>query len=289
MTTALPGFKTLLFGDSGDGKTHAIRTLLRHGITPLVLATEPGMRALARCDMPTCNVCKTVTADAPAIPWTYVAPTGGDLATLQQQAEWINTRDQKFLCNINDTTRNKNYNQFSVILRSLENFIDNTGKSWGNIASWNTDRCFVLDGLTSTGEMAMDLFCGRRPLYDKPDYMIAQQAVLNLIKFLTCQVRCPVVVVGHLDGGQEDAMGRGGKGNVMAPGRKLAPQLPRLFDDMPFAYRETDKFYWSTAKFGIMSKGRNLPIKDAMAPDFGAIVESWKRAGGVIAATEVAK
>lgn len=152
---------------------------------------------------------------------------------------------------------------------------------------WGTDRAFVLDGLTSTGEMAMDLFCGRRPLYDKPDYQIGQQAVLNLMKLLTCQMRCPVIVIGHLDGGQEDVMGRGDKGNVMAPGRKLAPQLPRLFDDMPLAYREGDKFLWSTAKFGITSKGRNLPIKDAMAPDFGTIVESWKRAGGQIEPTPV--
>ena len=75
------------------------------------------------------------------------------------------------------------------------------------------------------------------------------------------------------------------KGTVLSVGRKLAPDLPRLFDDMPFAYRETDKFFWSTSKFGMESKGRNLPIKDAMAPDFGAIVESWKRAGGVIAPT----
>ena len=279
---ALPGFKTLLFGASGDGKTHAIRTLQRAGITPLVLATEPGMRALAPCDNPGCAVCKETRA-APPIPWTYVPPTAGDLGILLKQAELINTRDQKFLCSINDTARAGNYNQFSQVLRQVENFTDSTGRSWGSVPTWNTDRALVVDGLSSLGDMAMDLFVGRRPLYDKSDYQVAQRVVKNLVVYLTCQVRCHVVLIAHLDSG-EDSMGRP-KGTVLSVGRKLAPDLPRLFDDMPFAYRETDKFFWSTSKFGMESKGRNLPIKDAMAPDFGASVESWKRAGGVIAPT----
>jgi hypothetical protein len=282
----LPGFKTLLYGDSGDGKTHVLRTLLKHGITPLVQATEPGMRALAPCDNAACPVCKD-TRTAPPIPWSYVPPTAGDIKSLITQAEWISKYDQKYLCNVVDNTRSQHYNQFSLILKNIENFVDSTGKSWGPVPSWNTDRAYVLDGLTETGAMAMDLFCGKRPLYDKPDYQIAQKAVLNFIKLLTCQIRCPVIVVAHLDSG-EDVMGRP-KGTVLTIGRKLAPDLPRLFDDMPFAYREGDKFFWSTAKFGMASKGRNLPIKDAQAPDFGTIVESWKRAGGQIQPTEATK
>lgn len=288
-STSLPGFKTLLYGDSGDGKTHALRTLLAHGITPFVQATEPGMRALARCVNAECPVCKSVPASAAPIPYNYVAP-GGDLAALTQQAGWVSEKDQKFLCNINDGTRKTTYGQFSTILRNMENFTDSTGKAWGNVGSWGTDRAYVLDGLTGAGDMAMDLFAGRRPLYDKPDYQVAQSLVQGLVEFLTCQIRCHVVIVGHLDGGQEDVMGRSGMtGNVMAPGRKLAPQLPRLFDDMPFAYREGDKFYWSTAKFGVKSKARNLRIADKLVPDFGPIVESWKRAGGRIQPTEVSK
>lgn len=284
MTAPLPGFKTLLFGDSGDGKTHAIRSLLRQGLTPIVLATEPGMRALAKCDNAACAVCAGVPAAAPAIPWAYVPPTAGDLGILIEQATLVNTRDQKFLCSINDTQRSKNYNQFTLVLKTLEKFVDSTGKEWGNVAQWSTDRVLVIDGLSSLGDMAMDLFTGRRPLYDKSDYQVAQRAIKNLVVYLTCQVRCHVVLIAHLDSG-EDIMGRP-KGTVFSVGRKLAPELPRLFDDMPFAYRKGDKFFWSTATFGMASKGRNLPIKEDMAPDFGAIVESWKRAGGQITPTE---
>lgn len=289
MTTPLPGFKTLLYGEAGDGKTHVLRSLLRHGILPLVQCTEPGMRALSRCMNAECEVCKAVPASAPAIPYAYVAP-GGDLKALKQQADWVGTRDQKFLCNIVDGQRAQTYGQFSQVLAGMENFVDSTGKAWGNVGSWGTDRCYVLDGLTGAGDMAMDLFAGRRPLLDKPDYQIGQGLLQGMIEYLTCQTRCHVVVIGHLDGGQEDVMGRSGtSGNVMAPGRKLAPQLPRLFDDMPFAYREGDKFFWSTSKYGLKSKGRNLPYKDKMAPDFGAIVEGWKRAGGVVQPTEGGK
>lgn len=283
MTTQLPGFKTLLFGDSGDGKTHVVRSLLRAGVQPIVQATEPGMRALAACDNPACSVCKGVPAGA-TIPWNYIAPNGGDLDVLKQQVEWIGTRDQKFLCNINDTNRAKSFTQYATLVKNLENFVDSEGKSWGPVHSWGTDRAYVLDGLTEVGTFAMDLFVGRRPLYDKSDYQVAQRIVLNTVKLLI-GLRCHVIILAHLDAG-EDVLGRP-KSTVLSVGKKLAPELPRLFDDMPFAYREGDKFFWSTAKFGITSKGRNLPIKDAMNPDFGAIVESWKRAGGQITPTEV--
>lgn len=281
---ALPGFKTLLFGDSGDGKTHVIRTLLRHGITPIVQATEPGMRALAPCDNPACAVCKD-TRGTPPIPWSYIAPVGGDIKALIQQASEVSRFDQKALCNIVDNQRSKNYDQFSQLLKNFETFTDAGGKSWGAPLTWATDRCYVLDGLTQAGTMAMNLFAGRRPLYDKPDYQIAQKILLEFIKLLTCGMRAHVVVIAHVDFG-EDVMGRP-KGTVLAPGRKLAPELPALFDDMVLATREGDKFAWTTSKFGMQAKGRNLPYKDGMVPDFGAIVESWKRAGGQIQPTEV--
>lgn len=284
MTQALPGFKTLLIGEAGAGKTHVTRTLLATGIQPLVLSTEPGMRALARCETANCSICKTVPADAPAIPWAYVSPMPGDITTLLRQAELINTRDQKFLCNINDGDR-KLYNQYWQVLKLIENYVDNTGKSWGPVAGWNTDRALIFDGLGALGDMAMNSFVGKRPLYDKSDYQVAQIAVKNLIILLTCQFRCHVVVIGHVDRG-ENELGSG-RITVSTVGRKLAPELPKWFDDMPHAEKNGDKFTWSTARPSAVCKNRNLPLNAALAPDFRQIVEAWQRAGGVIVRTEL--
>ena len=283
----LPGFKEFLVGDSGAGKTHAVRSLLGTGIQPILLATEPGFRSLAPCDNPACTICGPFNSEnrkAPPIPWAYVPPTSGSIDVLIEQAGQIATMTQEALCKIKDTRRAQDYNQFVEILKLLKNFVDYSGNSFGPVTSWGTDRCLVFDGLSSTGDMAMDLFCGRRPLYDKPDYLIAQKAVKNLMIFLTAMIRCPVVVIAHIGRGEDSLEGRN-KITVSTVGQKLAPDLPRLFDDMIHAEREGTIFTWSTASPGTVAKGRNVPIKAGMKPDFRMVVDSWKKAGGVIEPT----
>jgi hypothetical protein len=65
-------------------------------------------------------------------------------------------------------------------------------------------------------------------------------------------------------------------------GRKLAPVLPRFFSDVILSERQGTKFTWSTASVGADLKARNLPVADGLPPDFGAIIASWKKQGGVI-------
>ena len=275
MTSTIPGFKVFLVGESGNGKTHVTRTLLGTGIQPFLLALEPGMRSLAPCDTPSCLVCKD-TRDEPAIPWAYIPPCS-DLDTLVTQARDINTKDLKALCNMPTGDRRK-YNQYGQMLELLRDFKDSTGKSWGNVGTWNTDRCLVLDGLSSLNTMAVDMFVGRRPALDKPDYGIGQKAILSLVTLLTCQFHCHFVLIAHPERGQ-DEVGLS-KITANALGRALAPELPRLFDDMPFADSQGTKFTWDTAAPGRVSKCRNLPLQSGMLPSYRPIVASWLKAGG---------
>lgn len=280
----LPGFKELLVGDSGAGKTHVIRSLLGTGIQPLLLATEPGFRSLAPCDNPACGVCGPFGSENrkfPPIPWAYVPPAAGDIDVLIEQAGNVATMTQEQLCRIKDGKRKEDYDGFIDILKLIKEFKASDGKNYGPVTSWGTDRCLVFDGLSSLGDMAMDLFAGRRPLYDKPDYQVAQRSIKNLMVFLTAQVNCPVVVIAHVGRGEDSLEGRN-KITVSTVGQKLAPDLPRLFDDMIHAEREGTNFTWSTATSGAIAKGRNVPIKSGMKPDFKMVVDSWKKAGGII-------
>lgn len=279
----LPGVKVLTIGESGVGKTHAIRTLLRTGIQPYVLATEPGMRALAPCDLATCAICRD-TRDKPPIPWAYVPPTPGDVDILIKQSKDVNTKSLKDLCSINDTQRGA-YDQFTQVLTLIKEFKDHGGVSHGSVHGWGTDRALVIDSWTGLGDMSMDLFCGKRPAYDKSDYQVAQKGLKNFAKLLTMSLRCHVIVLGHVEREFDDISG-GVRLTISTVGAKLAPLLPPMFDDMPLAMRRGDKFEWSTAEMNVMSKGRNLPIKAGLAPDYGQIVESWKRAGGVVEPTK---
>lgn len=279
----LPGFKTLLIGEPGDGKTHAIRTLQAAGVQPLVLATEPGVRALRPCENPACVICKG-TREAPEIPWAYVAPSPGDIDILIKQAQDVNKFDLKALCNINDTRRG-DYDQFVQVLKLYKEFVDSTGKSWGPVNQWGTDRALVVDSWSSLGPMAMNLFCGRRPVYDKSDYQVAQKGLFNFWLLLTCQTNCHVVVIGHLERNEFADTSRQSKLTVLTIGQKLAPDLPAKVDDMIYAVRRGDKFSWTVIDTGVVSKARNLPLKGDLPPDFRPLVESWKRAGGIIIPT----
>lgn len=279
----LPGFKELLVGDSGTGKTHVIRTLLGSGVQPFVLATEPGFRTLAPCDNAQCSIC-VPTRNEPPIPYAYVSPQSGGIDLLIEQAVAIATKNQEALCKIYDPRRRQDFNQYGEFLALLKNPVDSEGRAWSPVTTWNTDRCLVVDAITELGPMAMDLYCGRRPLYDKPDYQIAQKLILNTIKLLTCQIRCHVIILAH-SGVGENEREQGNKLTVSMIGRKLAPELPRLFDDMVWAERQEATFTWNTIPFGAVSKARNLPLKAGLKPDFKQVLESWKRAGGKIEAS----
>lgn len=280
---SLPGIKDWLIGESGTGKTHSVRTLLRTGVQPLVLFTESGMRSLAPCDNPMCAVCKD-TRTLPAIPWAFVPPAPGGIDTQIAAAELINTKDQAFLSGMRDNNR-KEFAQFVDVLRLVKEFKDSTGKSWGPVHGWNTDRCLVLDGWSNLGPMAMNLFCGRRPNYDKPDYGIAQRALMNFWQMLVGQLRCHVIVIGHTERGLTET-GVSLKLTVNTIGRQLAPDLPKDADDFIFADRiEGNKFKWSTASPNVVTKARNLALSDNLPADFAPAIASWKKAGGVIEPT----
>lgn len=276
--TSLPGFKVLLVGDSGTGKTHVSRTLIDAGIQPIALATENGFRALAPCTDPACEVCKA-NRNAPPIPYKYIPPAS-NIDTLIEQAQNVMTKSQSQLAQIVDNKRSADYHQYAELLKSLKEFKDDQGRNWGPVTSWGTDRALVFDGLTATGIMAMDMFVGRRPLYDKPDYQIAQRNLLNLIIFLTHQLRTHVIVIAHVDRGL-DSLGGTNRVTVNTVGQKLAPELPSKFDDMIHTEREGRNFKWSTVGTGAVAKARSLPYGE-YKPGYKQIVESWIKAGGVI-------
>lgn len=296
VAASLPGFKEFLIGDSGTGKTHAIRSFLGTGIQPILLATEPGFRSLAPCDNPGCTVCGPLNSENrkfPPIPWAYIPPmkpdapgTFSSLDILIEQANDTLSKNQQELTKIYDKKRKDDFSQFVEVLKLLNNFVDSNGVKYGPVGSWGTDRVLVFDGLSSLGQMAMDMFAGRRPLYDKPDYQIAQRAISNLMVYLTMQVRTNVVVIGHVGRGEDSLEGRN-KITVSTVGQKLAPDLPRMFDDMVHAERDGAVFTWSNISSGTVAKARNLPLKSGMKPDFGVVVTSWKKAGGIIVPSTV--
>lgn len=259
------GTKTLLMGATGSGKTHCIRTLIDAGITPFVLFTENGMRTLA--DVP-----------KDKLHWHYVAPAAAGFTEMIDSAKKVNSMSMKSLSGLEGINKNK-YGQFIEVLNTLANFkCDRTGEEFGAVDSWGTDRAIVIDSLSGLNQMAMDLVVGSKPTKAMSDWMIAMDNLERLITQLCTGIGTHFVLISHLEREQDEITGAV---RVMTStlGRKLAPKLPRNFDDVVLATTgKGNDFVWSTVSSQADLKNRNLPRSDSLAPSFVQLIDSWKKA-----------
>lgn len=267
ITSPLPGSKVLLMGNSGTGKTYSLRTWIKAGITPFVIFTEPGMETLS--DLP-----------KGSWHWTYIPPGVEKWDALLAMATKVNQMDFDMLTKTADPNKRK-YTQFLDVIKSLDNFVDQDGKSFGDVMTWNTDRVLVIDSLSGLSDMAMHLVTGGKFVRAMQDWMIAQNAIEGLVNQLLTGTKCWVTITAHIEREKDEVTG-GTSVMVSTLGRKLAPRLPRYFSDVIQSVREEAKFTWSTSGYGVDVKSRNLPIKAGLVPDFAPLVQSWKDRGGLI-------
>lgn len=265
----LPGSKILLMGESGTGKTYSIRTLLDAGIEPFCIFTEPGM--------------ETLNELGDKIHWKYISPTVEGWDAILDQAKKVNTLSFDSLAKTADPNKTK-YTHYLDVISACNNFVDQHGKSYGDVSTWGTDRALVIDSLSGLSDMAMQLTVGGKVTRAMQDWMVAQNNLELLINKLTTDLKCWLVLIAHIERETDEVTG-GTSVMVSTLGRKLAPKLPKYFSDVVQAIRKGDKFYWSTAAYGVAVKARNLPISDNIEPSFVQVVNRWKANGGVIAAT----
>jgi hypothetical protein len=259
-----PGTNTLLMGGTGSGKTYSIRTFLEAGVTPFVLATEPGI--------------ESTLGDIPEdqLHWHYIPPANIGWAELADSAKKINQFDLKTLSGLTDINKRK-YNQFMEVIEQCNNFTcQRTGEKFGDVSSWGPDRAFIIDSLSGLNVMAMNLVVGSKPVKSMADWGIAMDNLERLIMKLTSDTRCYFVLTAHVEREVDEVTGGT---SVMASvlGRKLAPKIPRFFDDVVLCQQNGGKFTWSTSATGTDLKARNLPISSDIAPTFKRIVERKRK------------
>lgn len=263
----LPGPKILLLGPSGTGKTFSLRTLIDTGITPMCIFAEQGFEVLG--DIP-----------SDKLHWHYISSVTDSLESLTKKVTDISMLDQSSLAKMRDPNRHKD-NKMLEFVKSLNDFsCDRTGDSFGPVAKWGTNRALVMDSLTGLSDMAWHMILGARPLKDKPDYGLVQDLLESQIKWL-CNLRCMFILIAHAERETDEVRG-GSKLMSSAPGKKLAPILPRHFSDVILTKRQGAKFLWDTVDPEADLKARNLPLAGDLAPSFSNVIETWKKHGGLI-------
>lgn len=273
-----PGSKTLLIGDSGEGKTDSLTTFLEAGIQPFVIFTETGMSILQKS-------CIRRGLDFTKIHHTYVSQAAQNWNAMIAMAKNTNMLSYDALTKVIDANRMQ-HQQLVKVLQACNNFVcDRTKQSFGDVSSWSTDRVLIIDSMSGLNEMAMSLVVGERPTRGPQDWQVAQNHLKTIFKKLLTDLQCHVVITGHLEREKNDVTG---EILVMASslGKKLAPDLPKNFDDVILAEKNAGKFKWSTLKSGYVLKNRFAPLSDNIPPTFAPLIEEWKANGGVIIPTE---
>lgn len=269
----LTGVKELLIGPSGTGKTFAISTAVKwaaaNNSEVFVLFTEHGLETLVGVwadkgeKLPDC------------LHWHNAHAKPISLAGLMTAADNVGKLSYESITKLVDGSRSLN-NAFLQILTACSNFKDDrTGKEFGPVDSWKPDRIFVIDSLTELSNAAMKMVIGSKPTASQPDYGVAQNNLMNFLRLCTQGCNCHFILTGHVSRETDMVLG-GTKLMVRAIGTAIAGDIPPLFSDVIYSYREGTAFYWDTSAANVDVKTRNLPIQAKLQPDFAQVLDKWK-------------
>lgn len=274
ITTSLAGPKILLEGPSGSGKTFAIGTLVDWAARQspprdvFVIFTENGLETLL-------GYWRDRKAEVPAnLHWHVVRTPAIPLSALLEGAKKVGLLSYEALTKSVDPDRSAN-NPWEKFLRVLTDFPDDrTGKRFGNIGEWSADKILVNDSLSETANACVRMVIGNKPTTSQPDYGVAQNNLLNWLRYMTQAFAGTFVITAHV---QRQTNEITGVTQLMtkAIGKALADDIPTLFSETIYTVREGTNWYWDTAAANVDTKTRYLPIASKIQPNFAQIMDKW--------------
>jgi hypothetical protein len=268
MSEVLNGFKALLMGPTGTGKTTSIATLVETGLhvhyIPLESRVEPlvGYWADKGLSVPdNFHICRVQQAQASFM----------DIAEASKQSL---TLPHDAVMKMVDKRKSK-YTGYYNLMVACHKFVDErTGEEFPPVDEWGTDRVLVLDGLTGLNELSMAVAVGGKVERTQTDWGVGQGYVMSFIRKVTDGCVCHFVLLGHVDREVDMILG-GVKLMPSTLGKAINGVIPTKFSDVIYARKDTDKFSWSTAESQVDVKHCNLPLKSGMAPSFGPLYDKW--------------
>lgn len=263
--------KVLLMGAPGTGKTWSIVTLLRAGIETFVLFTEPGGEESLL------NAVKTVDPKLiEKLHWTYVAPVTAGWSAMAEVLKTIGQQNFQQISDLKSGVAKTADSNIMKFFKHLQNFEDSrTGKSFGDVTTWDSSRALVIDSLSGLNNLALQHTVGLKPTMNPGEWNIAMNLELMLIEKLTADLKCYFAVLAHIDRNINEVTG----GMVVTPaaiGAKLGPKIGRFFSEVVLTKRLGARFVWSTEETNTDVKNRSLPIGKELEPSFAPLVTAFE-------------
>lgn len=262
------GFNTLLMGGSGSGKTHSAQTLLKaqRALDPeaqmLSVFTEPKWQPLSYlgCD------------DGFHI--RYIPPGASTWDAMIKRSENLVKLPWDAAVKASDPNKNT-FTAFPTLLHTFSSYTcDVCDTTFGDVTELPPTWSLWLDGMSGINHMALQMVVGGAVAKSQPQWGAAMDSELQVINALCYQTQCIFVLVTHLDKLIDEING----GMLIQPnclGRKVAPELPKNFDDVILAERVGEQFKWNNAAANVDTRPSYLPIAANLPQDFGPIVRRW--------------
>lgn len=277
---ALAGPNICLLGEGGVGKTYILSTMAewcqKNGKEMFVLFTENSLETLL-------GVWRDAGKEVPScLHWHQATTRAVGLKQLVEGAKKVGELTYEMLTKTADTSRSGDNNAFWKLLTACSDFPDDrTGKKFGPVDGFKTDKVFALDSFTELGNAAAKMVIGSKPTMAPPEYGVAQNNTMNFLRLLTQAMEATFVMTAHptrekdeISGAVKTLINTGGIGTA------IIPQIYPLFSDVIWAYRAEGKFLWATDSYGVTTKTRSLGYKANITPDFAGIMDLWKGRGG---------
>lgn len=269
----LRGPKVLLQGPTGTGKTTALGTAAQW-------YADRGWHVYALFTENSTEVFRGWWTDKgkPVPPTVHIMDIlvkPNSLKALIDGADKVGKLTYDSLCKLIDPNRSGDNNAYWKILKQCADFTDSvSGETFGTLEEFPTNSLFIMDSLSETANAAMKMQIGNLPVANKPDYMVAQNNLINFIRLLCQGVKCSVIITAHIDRLTDEISG-GTRITARSIGQALAGQIPQLFSDVIMTCRSGTEWYWDTADTRADLKTRNLPVHAKLPPDFSPLLDRW--------------
>lgn len=282
---ALSGVKVLLEGPTGTGKTDAIGSLVDWAavqtppIEVFVLFTERGLETLlGYWTEPKARNNMKARAVPPNLHWRDLITKPVTLARMIEGAQNVGKLTFEGISKLQDMNRHIG-NPFEQILVSCSEFTSDRpgdeGKKWGAVDSWGASRIFVVDSLSELCNAASKMVIGSKPTMAMGEYGVAQNNLMNFLRLLTQGCACHFVLTAHVSREKDEITG-GIKLMTQAIGSAISSQIPPLFSEVIYTWREAGNWFWDTANPNVDLKSRYLPVESKLPPNFAQILDKWK-------------
>lgn len=276
----LAGPKILLIGPSGAGKSRSTATFAdwaarqKPARRVFVLFTENSTETFL-------GYWRDQGKDIPPnIHWHVVTTKPIPFASILDGAKKTGMLAYKAITELVDPNRSIN-NPSLKILEVLADFSDQrTGEKFGSIDSWGPEDMLIIDSLSELANAFMKTVIGNKPTASQPDYGVAQNNLLNFLRYLTQGFAPTLVMTAHVQRQQDEITG-GIKLMTKAIGKAMADDIPQLFSETIGCVREGATWWWDTANNSLDTKTRYLPIASKIPPDGGQIMDKWVKRGAV--------